>query len=137
MENSMRIVSILLELQKAIKEAEQEHRQNEIRIAELHKERMDAAHDIENCIEEDEVKRSIARIAFAERYACVSRKRRELVNDNVTLEYLIRNPAFLRELNLIVQQMTGQMQFLEHAVYHPRSCGGGSTMSDASQGDKG
>lgn len=137
MEQSLKIVCLMMDLQKAIEEAKQEHRCNEIKIAELHNQRTDAVHDIENCAEEDAIKRTLARCAFAERYAIVSKERREIINENVTLEYLIRNSRFISELNLIVEQMTGQMQFLDHAIYHPRSCGGGSPLSAAVQGDKG
>lgn len=124
MEYSMKVAMLLMGLQKAVEEAKGEHARNELRIAELHRQRMDASHGIENCEEMDEGERMLARIAFAERYARVSHERRILVNENTTLGYLIDNAEFNRELNLIVQQMTGQMQFLEHAVYHPRSCGG-------------
>lgn len=125
MEYSMKVAMLMMELQKAIEEAKREHARNELRIAELHNQRVDASHDIENCRETDAAKRMLARCAFAERYASVSQERRKLVNENMTLGYLILNERFNRDLNLIVQQMTGQMQFLEHAVYHPRSCGGG------------
>lgn len=127
MDSGMKIVRLMMELQKAIEEGRQEYRRNERQIEELHGERMDAVHDIENCREEDPARLAVARCAFAERYANVSRLRRDLINENRVLEYATHNAALDAMLRMVPEQMTGQMQFLDHAVYHPRSGGGYSS----------
>ena len=120
MKSGMRIVLLLMQLRNEICQARLEHTRNGARIQELYDQRTDLAHDIENFRSDNQFEASVARMRFGEKYAQVSWEMREMINDNKVLEAVTDNIGFEREIERLIEWMTGQMQYPEHAVYHRR-----------------
>ena len=123
------LVQELLSLRNSIKTARSAYEHNRLRAQDLHNTRCDLEHQMEMCKEEDPTKRMLSLASLAAQYSETARQRHDLLNENRAFEALLNNRSFEYELDRILELMTGQLQFPEHAEYRPRICAGGGTLN--------
>lgn len=117
----LKIVNTLIELRRLIDMASIAYEQNGEAIEELHLLRTDMEHMMADTFDDDPVKDALMQQETARRYREVQRRRRELITEDAALEHIIFDEEFAEKVNDMLEAMTGQMQFIDHAHYKPKS----------------
>ena len=113
--NTIEIVNALMQTQKLITQAREQMQRNKMTIGKMDGARNDLVHQLESV--DDDI---LLSAQLGRRLGEISRVRRKLKNENDVLAWITESYFFEEELGRIIEGMTGQMQFPEHAVYHPR-----------------
>lgn len=116
---AMEIVTTLLHLRELVSRADERIYRNGQTVSQLDGARCDLAHQLEQA---DGDMLMTAQLGM--RYGEISRARRKLKNENRVLEWITLDEDFAQSVNRLLEGMTGEMQFEEHAVYHPSECCG-------------
>lgn len=117
----LKIVNMLLELRETIYAAADAYEKNDELIGELHLLRTDMEHQMAYVQDDDPVRDALIQQKLATKYRQVQQRRRDLLSQNLALEHIVCNEAFVDEIGSILEKMTGQLQFVEHAQYKPKS----------------
>lgn len=117
----LKLVNLLLELRETIYAAGKAYEKNAEIIDELHLLRTDMEHRMAYVQDEDPVSDALIQQKLAARYRQVQQRRRDLVSQNLALEHIVCDEAFVNQICDILEKMTGQLQFVDHAQYKPKS----------------
>ena len=121
---AIKIVNTLIELRHLIESAEDAYDENGEAIAQLHLARTDIEHMMGDTYDEDPVRDALIQQNMTANYRAVLRRRRELITEDQTLDILFESGMY-DMIDDVLERMTGQMQFVDHAYYVPKSkiCG--------------
>lgn len=122
MDESMVIINDLLALKHDIADAKRWISENEKLAEEYRSQRIDAMHDLVNIQDEGKPTTQILcdRLNAANKYVEIDRQYRQLKTENAALYHFIGNDELHRMVEETLSLMTGQLQFLEHYIYHRR-----------------
>lgn len=122
MDESMVIINDLLALKHDIADAKRWFAENEKLEEEFRCQRIDARHDLVNIREDDKTTTQLLceRLEAASKYVEIDRQYRQLKTENSALAHFIGNDELHRMVEETLELMTGQLQFLEHYIYHRR-----------------
>lgn len=122
MDESMVIINDLLALKHDIADAKKWFNENEKLEEECRCQRIDARHDLVNIREDDKTTTQLLceRLEAANRYVEIDRQYRMIKTENAALSQFIGNDELHRMVEETLELMTGQLQFLEHYIYHRR-----------------